>query len=138
LSEEKPIFYLNAPWSTVGSGVYNPPSSLNFTSTSASAPWLPPTYITISQYNELLHMHNELMSEFMARGDKIQRLQAVVRNVAHYLTAKQDVDGLNPVEEALLLECERAIPGSSSGRAGGGLSSWVDGSSPSLGTEEQE
>jgi hypothetical protein len=81
-----------------------------FPTTLCSGAYNPPVYpmtinaFTISQYNELLTL-------YLKRGDEITRLQAVVRNVAHYLIAKQDVDGLNPVEEALLLECERAMEG---------------------------
>ena len=83
--------------------------------------------ISISEYNSLLSL-------YMARGDEItrlqaviaeleavfevpaaedkeekDRLQAVVRNVIHYLTAKKDIGELSPVEEALLVECSRAM-----------------------------
>ena len=118
MSEEKPIYYLN----TLCSGAYNPPSY----PISASMSYLP-SFITISEYNSLLSL-------YMARGDEItrlqaviaeleavfevpgaedkeeqDRLQAVVRNVTHYLIAKRDIGELSPVEDALLLECEKSI-----------------------------
>jgi hypothetical protein len=99
LSEEKPIFYLNAPWYTVGSGAYNPPQRITINTSGG----LQPTFITISQYNELL-------SQFMARGDEITRLQAVVKDVAHYLIARREVVGeLSPAENALLAEIEAML-----------------------------
>ena len=83
--------------------------------------------ISISEYNSLLSL-------YMARGDEImrlqaviaeleavfevpsaedkeekERLQAVVRNVTHYLLAKKDIGEITPVEDALLLECEKSI-----------------------------
>jgi hypothetical protein len=104
LSEEKPIYYLNPSWNTLCSGSYLYPQYPPLTTGSTTVQWVIPTPVTISQYNELLSL-------YLDRGTEIERLQAVVRNVAHYLIAKQDVDGLNSVEEALLLECERAMEG---------------------------
>ena len=58
--------------------------------------------ISISEYNALL-------TQFLERGDEITRLQSVVKDVVHYLIAKKDIGELSAVEDALLLECERAM-----------------------------
>jgi hypothetical protein len=110
LSEEKPIFYLNAPWSTVGSGAYNPPQRIIINTSGGQQP----PFITINPDaacadNSMMisiSEYNSLLSLYMNRGDEITRLQAVVRNVTHYLLAKKDIGELTAVEDALLLELE--------------------------------
>src|SRR6266567_3720479 len=128
MSEEYTIYHLNV--------LYNPASAAASTThvytqiiaNDPNAPWIDNSMtISISEYNALL-------SQFMARGDEItrlqaiiaeleavfevpgdedkeekDRLQAVVRNVTHFLRAKQDIGELSAVEEALLLECSRAM-----------------------------
>ena len=128
MSEEYTIYHLNV--------LYNPASAAASTThvypqiitLNPGAPWADNSMtISISEYNALL-------SQFMARGDEITRLQAiiaeleavfevpgaedkeekarlqsVVRNVTHYLIAKRDIGELSPVEDALLLECEKSI-----------------------------
>jgi hypothetical protein len=66
--------------------------------------YLKQTYIGMREYSDL-------MTLYMQRGDEITRLQSVIRNVTHYLIAKKDIGELSAVEEALLLECERAREG---------------------------
>ncbi len=91
MSEEKPI-YSSMFDNTLCSGAYNPPVYRIFPSGPATH-----TLISIDEYNAVLA--------------QVLSLQSVIRNMTHYLTAKQDIGELSAVEEALLLECSRALEG---------------------------
>ncbi len=123
MSEEYTIYHLNV--------LYNPASA------AASTTHVYPQIITLNPNASMtisISEYNSLLSQFMARGDEItrlqaviaeleavfevpsdadkeekNRLQAVVRNITHYLIAKRDIGELSPVEDALLLECEKSI-----------------------------
>jgi len=125
MSEEYTIYHLNV--------LYNPASA------AASTTHVYPQIITLNPNASMtisISEYNDLLSQFMARGDEItrlqaviaeleavfevpgdadkeekDRLQAVVRNVTHFLRAKQDIGELSAVEEALRVECERAMEG---------------------------
>ena len=127
MSDEHNIYHLYSPSANAASTTHVYPQII---ANDPNAPWIDNSMtISISEYNSLL-------TQFMARGDEITRLQAVIaeleavfevpgaedkeekarlqavmRNVMHYLAAKKDIGELSPVEEALLLECERVMEG---------------------------
>ncbi len=94
MSEEHNIYHLNTPYNPLAGGasvthLYPHIVTLN--------PSNPPAFTLINtrEYNDLLSQR--------------QNLQAVIRNVTHYLIAKQDIGELSAVEDALLLACEQAM-----------------------------
>ena len=92
MSEEKPI-YSSMFDNTLCSGAYNPPVYRIFPSGPATH-----TLISIDEYNAVL-----------AQDQRFDAAIAVIRNVTHYLIAKQDIGELSAVEDALLLACEQAM-----------------------------
>ncbi len=94
MSDAHNIYHLNTPYNPLAGNasvtqVHPQIVTLN--------PSNPPTFTLINtrEYNDLL--------------SQLQNLQSVVRNVTHFLRAKQDIGELSAVEDALLLACERAM-----------------------------
>ncbi len=126
MSEEYTIYHLNV--------LYNPASA------AASTTHVYPQIITLNPNASMtisISEYNSLLSQFMARGDEItrlqsviaeleavfevpgaedkeekNRLQAVIRNAVHHLRARQDVKGtLSASDTVLLAELEQAMEG---------------------------